>query len=318
VGPKSSITQTGTVMGTPTHMSPEQATGGAIGPATDIYALGVVAFEMATGHLPFDAESSVQLMAKHVDHQPPKPSSLGPVSAGFERLILDMLEKKPDARPGAREIRERIGKLRGEPTPTQATGERVLVPSRETAPTVAVRRSDPAIEIGKTVAAATTPRPGDTVRNTTGDTTIDPPARRRPFALIGAAAVAVIGVALFFVLRGGDHAAERTPSIAPATAQPAEAPHPAPPVEAPQPAPAEPQPPAVVAQPAPSEPAKPPVTAKKPPHASHRPVPPAPAQGSAAVTPPVVAAPAQGSAAAPPPPHDVDAVRDPFASGGSK
>jgi serine/threonine-protein kinase len=295
-------------------MSPEQATGGAIGPATDVYALGVVAFELATGRLPFDAESSVQLMAKHVDETPPKPSTLAAVSPGFERLILEMLDKHPTARPPAKEIRERIGTLRLEPTPEQQTGERTVVPSRQTAPTVAVRRSDPGLAVQKTVAAATTPE-------------TSPPARRRPVAVIAGAAVLVVGVVAFFVLRSHASAEDRQPPVA---AEPAA--QPAPPAASPTP-PA--PPPAVVVQPAeqapapaehppaPTEPAKP-FVAKHPAHASHRPPPPPePAQGSAqpAPQPPVVAAPAQGSATSPPAPpavHDVDAVRDPFANGGGK
>ena len=104
-GPKTSMTQTGTVVGTPSHMSPEQASGGTIGPPTDIYALGVVAFELATGRLPFEAESSVQLMAKHIDEAPPKPSTLYPTPPGFEQLILAMLHKQPAMRPAIGELR---------------------------------------------------------------------------------------------------------------------------------------------------------------------------------------------------------------------
>ena len=305
-GPKSSMTQTGTVVGTPSHMSPEQASGGTIGPATDIYSLGVVAFELATGQLPFEAESSVQLMAKHIDDPPPKPSTIYPTAPGLEQLILAMLSKAPAMRPGASEIRERIAKLRSETSASEPTGERQIVPraasdtSSATAPTVAVRKSEPAL-------AVTIP------------TTSQPPVvRRRPVALVlGAIAVAAT-VVVYIVTRGHDHASAQPTPVPVATPAPSVAPEPvatpapvatppAPAVEAPT---QEAAPAAVVEAPA----------AKPTPHltthraATHHP---AAEAGSAAVatTPP---APPAGSAAPTPAVHDVDAVQDPFASGGHK
>ena len=305
-GPKSSMTQTGTVVGTPSHMSPEQASGGTIGPATDIYSLGVVAFELATGRLPFEAESSVQLMAKHIDEPPPKPSTIYPTVPALEQLILEMLSKAPAMRPGASEIRDRIAKLRSETSASEPTGERQIAPrlvsdtSSATAPTVAVRKSEPAI-------AVTIP------------TTSQPPVvRRRPVALVLGGVAVAAAVVVYIVTRGHDHASAQpspAPMASPAVATPEPAPTPAPaPVPVPEPAPvAAPTPAPALEAPA----AKP--TAHLTTHraAAHHP---APETGSAAVAtapPPPPPPPPQGSAA-PQAPHDVDAVQDPFASGAHK
>ncbi|HEX5756566.1 MAG TPA: serine/threonine-protein kinase, partial [Arenimonas sp.] len=61
------ITNTGAVLGTPQYMSPEQAQDGEIGPATDIYALGVMVYQWLTGILPFDADTPYAVMYKHVN-----------------------------------------------------------------------------------------------------------------------------------------------------------------------------------------------------------------------------------------------------------
>jgi len=106
------LTAEGAVVGTPTYMSPEQAMGTEIGPASDLYALGVVLFEMATGEVPFSAPTHVSLMVKHVQEAPPRPSALAPVPVELERLILACLEKDPRARPAsAMEVARRLDPL---------------------------------------------------------------------------------------------------------------------------------------------------------------------------------------------------------------
>ncbi|MEZ4654924.1 MAG: tetratricopeptide repeat protein [Candidatus Eisenbacteria bacterium] len=86
------------IVGTPAYMSPEQVTGGPIGPASDLYALGVVLFEMATGRLPFSGRTPVDTARAHVTAQPPNPSTLGSVDPRWERAILRLLSKDPTAR----------------------------------------------------------------------------------------------------------------------------------------------------------------------------------------------------------------------------
>ena len=102
------------VVGTPEYMAPEQARGQPVGPMTDLYALGVVAFEMVTGRLPFTGTSPVDLLLKHVDARPPRPSDFLPgLPAALDAFILQMLTKDPEARPGsAEQLRRQFQRLR--------------------------------------------------------------------------------------------------------------------------------------------------------------------------------------------------------------
>ena len=107
-------TQTGTAMGTPYYMSPEQVRGVDVDHRTDIYALGIIMFEMFTGALPFEADSYIELVNKHLFTPPPVPSQVAAgVSGGLERLILDCIAKDPNERPQSmatlQEILEKIG-----------------------------------------------------------------------------------------------------------------------------------------------------------------------------------------------------------------
>ncbi|MFO0584049.1 MAG: serine/threonine-protein kinase [Anaeromyxobacter sp.] len=91
-------TEAGVIIGTPEYMAPEQCEDGTIDARTDVYALGVMAFEMATGRLPFGGRSVTQLLLAHLQKKPPRPSELAPVEASLERAILRALEKDPAAR----------------------------------------------------------------------------------------------------------------------------------------------------------------------------------------------------------------------------
>ncbi|HRE89896.1 MAG TPA: serine/threonine-protein kinase, partial [Myxococcota bacterium] len=97
------LTAEGAVVGTPAYMSPEQATGRPVGAATDIYAFGVMLFEMATGTIPFSAPTTVSLMVMHVQEPPPRPSTVAPVDPRLEQLILRCLAKDPADRPASAE-----------------------------------------------------------------------------------------------------------------------------------------------------------------------------------------------------------------------
>src|ERR671916_3339483 len=75
----STMTKTGSILGTAHYISPEQAMGEAVGPASDLYSLGVVLHEMLTGGVPFGAESPVAVAMKHVTEPPRPPRELNPV-----------------------------------------------------------------------------------------------------------------------------------------------------------------------------------------------------------------------------------------------
>jgi serine/threonine-protein kinase len=98
-------TQTGVAMGTAYYMAPEQCRGEAVDHRADVYSMGVILYEMWTGRLPFEGPSFVAVVAQHITATPPAPSSIRPVPARLERLILRCLEKDPAARPAsAREL----------------------------------------------------------------------------------------------------------------------------------------------------------------------------------------------------------------------
>jgi hypothetical protein len=97
-----SYTQTGSLLGTPHYMSPEQAMGKPVDHRTDIYAMGVILFECATGQKPFNAESLFDLLRKHVDVAPPSPRALRPdMPPHLEQVILTALAKDPNQRFGS-------------------------------------------------------------------------------------------------------------------------------------------------------------------------------------------------------------------------
>ncbi len=121
----------GSVIGTPAYMSPEQLGGGAIDHRSDLYALGVVLFELVTGRVPFEQASVTALALAHVQTPPPRPSSLaGALDQELEAVILACLRKLPGERPAAaravREILERVA-ARSLARPTR--GPRPALPS---------------------------------------------------------------------------------------------------------------------------------------------------------------------------------------------
>jgi hypothetical protein len=95
------LTGTGVVMGSTAYLSPEQASGGPVDERSDLYSLGCVLFEMLTGQVPFRADTPVATMYRHVNEEPPRPSSIAPVPAGLEDVVMRCLEKDPKRRFGS-------------------------------------------------------------------------------------------------------------------------------------------------------------------------------------------------------------------------
>ena len=95
------VTAAGAVIGTPEYMSPEQVEGKAADPRADIYALGVVLFEMLSGRLPFEGDTPLSVAVKHKTEAPPDPRTLNPaIPAGLAEAILKCLEKDREKRYG--------------------------------------------------------------------------------------------------------------------------------------------------------------------------------------------------------------------------
>ena len=93
------LTRTGTILGTPGYMSPEQFDAHGVDERSDIYSLGVVLFEVLTGRLPFTGQTPIAVALAHKTETPPLPRTLRPgVPAWLERVVLRCLEKDPARR----------------------------------------------------------------------------------------------------------------------------------------------------------------------------------------------------------------------------
>jgi eukaryotic-like serine/threonine-protein kinase len=95
----SEITQTGSVMGTPQYLSPEQAQGFEVTPVSDLYSIGVILYEALTGRVPFEGESAVAVAMKQVSETPQRPSSINPaVWPALDAVVMRAMEKEPGQR----------------------------------------------------------------------------------------------------------------------------------------------------------------------------------------------------------------------------
>ena len=94
------LTQAGIVYGTPEYLSPEQAQALELDQRTDIYSLGVILYEMMTGRVPFQGDSPVKILTKHVFEEPPRPNdiAMGTIAPTMESIILKAMAKDPKQR----------------------------------------------------------------------------------------------------------------------------------------------------------------------------------------------------------------------------
>ncbi|MET4644329.1 protein kinase [Streptomyces sp. NBC_01724] len=114
------LTHTGTPIGSPAYMAPEQAMGGAVGPYTDLYALGVLLHELLSGDVPFAGSTALGVLHRHL-YEPPLPvRQIRPeIPEPLEALVLRLLAKDPQHRPAsAQEVYEHLTPL----LPSRSTG----------------------------------------------------------------------------------------------------------------------------------------------------------------------------------------------------
>ncbi|GGU94628.1 protein kinase [Streptomyces albospinus] len=114
------LTHTGSPIGSPAYMAPEQAMGGAVGPYTDLYALGVLLHELLSGEVPFAGSTALGVLHRHLYEEPVPVRRLRPdVPEALEALVLHLLRKDPQARPAdAQEVYEALAPL----LPTASVG----------------------------------------------------------------------------------------------------------------------------------------------------------------------------------------------------
>ncbi len=97
--PTEKLTASGVGLGTPAYMSPEQGQGDKVDHRSDIYSLGVILYEMVTGHVPYEAETPMAIVLKHINDELPLPRTIAPsVPPSIERVILKALAKAPSDR----------------------------------------------------------------------------------------------------------------------------------------------------------------------------------------------------------------------------
>jgi serine/threonine-protein kinase len=250
---KTKLTAAGLVCGTPEYMSPEQAKGADLDPRSDLYSVGVILYQMVTGLLPFESDTPVGFLMKHLTDTPMPPSQKQPeveVPPELEALIMKALSKSPaDRFANAEEMREAL----------LACAPDAMTPMRTA--------SAPSIPAPATPAKPTAkaPPPAPKASAPMGEPAEAPPAKSGgKSGIIAAAAVVLViagGAGAFFATRGGDAAPAVVQNPAPPPVQPTP-----PPVQPPvQPDPAVQQPQTQPVTPTTAEPAPPPAVDPAPP-----------------------------------------------------
>jgi serine/threonine-protein kinase len=299
----SQLTQTGLVMGSPGYMAPEQYGGGGVDWRADLFAAGVVMYQLLTGVRAFSG--TTEQVAYKVCHTTPPPVSQADPGSGWERydaVVARALAREPDARfQTAASFRAAI--LEAFAAPVSPTVSEETIIAEATRPVVVFEPSNPSARTfpDQTPPPAARPIPAAPESSAAPPAAIDPAAstvavstgRRRPLLMAGAAAAVVaLAAAMVFALHGG------APAPAPAVAQPAAKAEPPRVAKAP------------VAPAVPSAATEPPSAAKPLPPPERKPIPApaerkAPAAKAAAAPPPAkpAAAPAERLAAATPAPR---------------
>ncbi|GGY06382.1 serine/threonine-protein kinase [Streptomyces djakartensis] len=136
--PGAALTATGQIVGTGLYLAPERALGRPAGPASDMYSLGCVLYQLLSGRPPFQADTAVALLHQHLDSVPVPPRELGVAGLppAFENYLLGLLAKQPEDRPTAQQAAEWFadGSWRGLPEPLPAFSSPLRPNSQSPAP----------------------------------------------------------------------------------------------------------------------------------------------------------------------------------------
>jgi len=207
---ENNLTQVGSVMGTATYFSPEQAQGAQPDPRSDLYSLGIVLYEMVAGKPPFSGENPVSIAYKQV-HDLPQPLNqlVADVPRPFEAIVAKLLAKDPGMRyANAESLREDLRRYRsGEPVMALAGAAGAAAPPMRTGDTGSASNVTRAMP---RTTAAPTQRPTTVMSRTAMIPQQRQPPRRNNWygiaAFIALLALVAGGIVLFNILKNKDHA----------------------------------------------------------------------------------------------------------------
>jgi eukaryotic-like serine/threonine-protein kinase len=219
----SDMTVTGSIMGTAQYLSPEQAQGHAISAASDLYAIGVILYELLTGVVPFDGDTAVAIAFKQVSAQPPAPSTVNPaVPAALDEIVLRALAKDPAARyAGAEEFIAALRTVRARLPASTSSAISATEPTSAGSPGTAAHGTVPAgmaLSTGVPPAALLLPPDGASVpavpANGAGGQQDKRRRRRLELIAAGVAALIIAVVLVLALTRPSSTATVTVPSVA--------------------------------------------------------------------------------------------------------
>ena len=214
----SRLTATGLIVGSPSYMSPEQARGDTVGPATDLWALGALLYFATEGETPFQGDSALAT-ASAVVHGRPRPAGRpGPLSVIVTRLLM----KDPGNRATPGEVRTALTRAARPPAPARTA------PARTATLPMATAAVTPAADPGPEAPPPPPGGPAGPARapSPRGGLAVPPPGRSRLLLLVAAALVLLLGVAAVGALTGDDGGGDTAspPSTAAQAEEPATTP----------------------------------------------------------------------------------------------
>jgi len=220
---RKALTKTGMIFGTPQYMSPEQIRGTGVDHRTDVYALGVILYQLLTGELPFTAENPMGMLTKHL-MEPPRP--MAQVRQGIdvppqlEALTMKCLEKDPDSRyQSMMEIVPELGALAGDTrpgfavqTPAPVAGVAAVAAAQQPLgtgafgdqtppPTAVLETTPPPVSGPGSFGGQVTPGPGGFAQPSTGGLT-PPPVGASPQKSGGAGKTILLVIIILLLLAG--------------------------------------------------------------------------------------------------------------------